>query len=140
MQIVWLLSLAGGADEFDDGVAGPGDLLTFPLPLPRTVTILFCGRSVLLLRRRNHHTPNNPRPLTSNFANLGSVELCATILNSSCSLTLILYTYHMKINKAGGLQRWPTPGDPIMRLNIRPRHLLDLTQRSAMLPATCVDS
>jgi hypothetical protein len=65
MQIVWLFSLAGDVDDFDDGVDGHGYLLTFPLPLPRTVTILFCGRSVLLLRRRNHHTPNNPRPLTS---------------------------------------------------------------------------
>jgi hypothetical protein len=64
MQLVWLLNLAGD-DVDDDSVDGNGYLLTFPLPLPRTVTILFCGRSVLLLRRRNHHTPNNPRPLTS---------------------------------------------------------------------------
>ena len=67
MQFVWLLSLVGDGNDDDDN-DGHAYLLTFPLPFLRsdeTVTILFCGRSVLLLRRRNHHTPNNPRPLTS---------------------------------------------------------------------------
>jgi len=75
MQMLWLFSLPEVGDDDGDG---HGYLLTFPLPLPRmsaTVTILFCGQSVLLLRRRNHHTPNNSRPVTSNLGRTSAFEL-----------------------------------------------------------------
>lgn len=77
MQFVWLLSLVGDGNDDDDN-DGRDYLLTFPLPFLRsdeTVTILYRGQSVQSLRRRNHHTPNNSRPLTSNLGRTSAIEL-----------------------------------------------------------------